>query len=154
MAKKRRSSQFKDTSQVIDIEEARKRRQEKREKQQKRMRQQTETPAEKKARARVKAGRRRKIMIYAVIIICIIAAVSTSIIQIVKLKAEYKEAEQINRQLQQQKEDLEQQVKDSDEKKFIEEEAREQLRMVKPGETVYIVPNLEENSGTTEKESE
>ena len=154
MAKKRRSSQFKDTSQVIDIEEARKKRQEKREKQQQRMRQQTETPAEKKARLRVRAGRRRKIFIYAVIILCIIAAVSTSVLQIVKLKAEYKEAEQINQQLQQQKEELEKQVEDSNKKEFIEEEAREQLRMVKPGETVYIAPNVEESSGTADKESE
>jgi len=118
------------------------------------MRQQTETPAQKKARARVKAGRRRKTIIYAAIILCIIAAVSTSIVQIVKLKAEYKEAEQMNQQLQQQKKELEQQVKDSNEKKFIEEEAREQLRMVKPGETVYIVPNIEESSGAADKESE
>lgn len=118
------------------------------------MRQQTATPAEQKTRARVKAGRRKKTIVYAVIILCIIAAIGTSIMQIVKLKAEYKEAEQTNQQLQQQKEELEQQVEDSGDKKFIEEEAREQLRMVKPGETVYIVPNNEDNTVAGDKEKE
>ena len=40
---------------------------------------------------------------------------------------------------------LEQQIKDSGKDKYIEEEARQQLRMVKPGETVYIVPNQGSN---------
>ena len=93
-------------------------------------------------------------MVYAVIILCIIAAVSTSILQIVKLKAEYKEAEQINQQLQEQKKELEQQLEASGGKDFLEEEARKQLRMIKPGETVYIVPETGENAGSSEAESE
>jgi cell division protein DivIC len=143
MAKKRRSSQFKDTSQVIDIEEARRKRQEKRQKQQRQQRleqQQREEARSRKSRASVKAGRRKKSFVYAVIILAIIAAIGTSILNIVTLKADYNEAKAENDQLVQQKKELEQQIENSGEKEYIEKEARVQLRMVKPGETVYVVP--------------
>ena len=95
MAKKRRSSQFKESSQVIDIEEARKKRQEKRQKQQRQQRleqQQREEARNRKSRASVKAGRRKKSFVYAVIIFAIIAAVGASVLNIVSLKADYNEA--------------------------------------------------------------
>ena len=156
MAKKRRSSQFKDTSQVIDIEEARRKRQEKRQKQQSRSRQQEENAQKRAAvKSRVKAGRKRKHITYAVVILCIIAAIGLSAINIISLKAEYKEAEQQKQVLMQQKEEMEQQLKDSSKDKYIEEEARQQLRMVKPGETVFIVPNQQDTqSSSADKENE
>ena len=146
MAKKRRSSQFKDTSQVIDIDEARRKRQEKRQKQQHKERRREDAQPKRAVRASVKAGRRKKHITYAVIILAIIAAIGISALNIVSLRAEYKEVELQNQQLLQQKEELEQQIKDSSKDKFVEEEARKQLRMVKPGETVYIVPNQEETT--------
>ena len=154
MAKKRRSSQFKDTSQVIDIEEARRKRQEKRQKQQKHRENQEQTAQKRAAKSRVKAGRRKKYITYTAVILFIIAVIGASVLNIITLKAEYKEAELANQQLQQQKEELEQQIKDSGKDKFIEEEARKQLRMVKPGESVYIVPNQEQPDEAAEAESE
>ena len=156
MAKKRRSSQFKDTSQVIDIEEARRKRQEKRQKQQRRERKREEMPEKRTVRASVKAGRRKKHITYAVIILAIIAAIGVSILNIISLKAEYREVEQQQQQLIQEKEALEQQLKDSSKDKYIEKEARQQLRMVKPGETVFIVPNQgqEEQAPASDKENE
>ena len=154
MAKKRRSSQFKDTSQVIDIEEARRKRQEKRQKQQQRMQQQEVITEKRPVRASIKAGRRKKTIIYAVVIFCIIAAIGMSIFNIVKLKSEYNEVEEQNQQLQQQKEALEKELKKSEDDAFIEEEARQQLRMVNPGEYVYIVPFGEASEATDNTESE
>ena len=152
MAKKRRSSQFKESSQVIDIEEARRKRQEKRKKQQDREKQAEAAIQQKRAvRSRVKAGRRKKNMVYAVIIVAIIAAIGMSVLNIVSLKADYNEAKAQNEQLTQQKKELEQQIKDSGKKEFVEKEAREQLRMVNPGETVYIVPYAEEESKAAEE---
>lgn len=154
MAKKRRSSQFKESSQVIDIEEARRKRQEKRKKQQDREKQaEAATQQRRVARSRVKAGRRKKSIVYAVIILAIIAAIGMSIWNIIALKADYNEAKAQNEQLTQQKKELEQQIEDSSKKEFIEKEAREQLRMVNPGETVYIVPYAEEETEPA-KESE
>lgn len=155
MAKKRRSSQFKDTSQVIDIEEARRKRQEKRKKQQQRTRHQEDFAKRSAEKTRVKAGRRKKHITYAVIIFAIIAAIGVSAINIISLKAEYKEAEQQHQQLLEQKTEMEQQLKDSKKDKYIEDEARQQLRMVKPGETVFIVPNQQNTEpAKADKESE
>ncbi len=153
MAKKRRSSQFKDTSQVIDIEEARRKRQEKRQKQQSRSRQQEATVQKRAVKSRVKAGRRKKHITYAVVIFCIIAAIGVSAINIISLKAEYKEALEVKNQLTEQKKAMEQQLKDSVKDKYIEEEARQQLRMVKPGETVFIVPNQQSVQPSADEES-
>ena len=154
MAKKRRSSQFKDTSQVIDIEEARRKRQEKRAKQQRRTQEQDEAVRKKQLNSRVKAGRRKKNITYAVIILCIIAAIGMSALNIISLKSEYKEVAETNKQLEEQKAELQQELEDSDQKEFVEQEAREQLRMIMPGETVYIVPNLDSGSSSSDKESE
>ena len=154
MAKKRRSSQFKDTSQVIDIEEARRKRQAKRQKQQQRIQQQEALNEKRPVRASIKAGRRKKSFIYAVVIICIIAAIGASLLHIIKLNSEYKEIEQQNQELQQQKEQLEKQLKNSKDDSFIEEEARQQLRMVNPGEYVYIVPFGNESAPAKNTESE
>lgn len=155
MAKKRRSSQFKDTSQVIDIEEARRKRQEKRKKQQIRSQQQEEMAQKRAAvKSRVKAGRRKKHITYAVIILAIIAAIGVSAINIISLKAEYNEALAEKEQLTEQKESMEQQLKDSTKDKYVEKEARQQLRMVKPGETVFMVPNQDTENKATESDKE
>lgn len=145
MAKKRRSSQFKESSQVIDIEEARKKRQEKRKKQQREQEQAAES-RNRTVRASVKARRLKKNIVYAVIILFIIAAIGASIMNILSFKADYNEAKEQNEQLTQQKKELQEQIKSSDQKDFIEKEAREQLHMVNPGETVYIVPFTEEQT--------
>ena len=126
---------------MIAIEEARRKRQEKRQKQQKhRDLQEQLTQQRRAARSRVKAGRRKKVMTYAVVILCIIAAIGASIWNIIALKADYNEAKAVNQQLTEEKNALKEQLENSDKDKFIEDEARLQLRMVKPGETVYIVP--------------
>lgn len=152
MAKKRRSSQFKESSQVIDIEEARRKRQEKRKKQQDREKQaEAATQKRRAARSRVKAGRRKKSIVYAVIIIAIIAAIGMSALNIITLKADYKEAKAENDRLTEQKKELEQQIKDSGKNEYVEKEARDKLRMVIPGETVYIVPYAEETTKATEE---
>ena len=75
-----------------------------------------------------------------------------SILNIVSLKADYNEAKAQNEQLLQEKKELEQQIKSSGEKDFIEKEARDQLRMVNPGETVYIVPFAEKVTEETDKD--
>lgn len=141
MAKKRRSSQFKDTSQVIDIEEARKKRQEKREKQRRRSSKSQNAEKNQSVRARVKAGRRKKRMLYAVIILAIIAAVGMSVYNVVSLKVDQREIKKEQQELLHQKEQLEQQIEESDQPKFIEDTARQVLKMVNPGETIYIIDN-------------
>lgn len=138
MAKKRRSSQFKDSSQVIDIDEARRKRQEKRKKQQMQAKAQEEGKP-RAVRASIKAGRRKRKALYAVIILAIIAAIGMSVANIVSLKAEQREAKEEQQRLLEQKQQLEQQLDESDEPAYIDDAAREMLRMINPGETIYVV---------------
>ena len=143
MAKKRRSSQFKDSSQVIDIDEARRKRQEKRKKQQK-LAQAQEEGKNRTVRASIKAGRRKRKALYAVIILMIIAAIGMSIANIVSLKAEQREAKEEQQRLLDEKKQLEQQLDESNEPAYIEDAAREMLRMIDPGETIYVVDPAED----------
>ena len=155
MSKKRRSSQFKDSSQVIDIQEARKKRQEKRQKQQQRAAKQAEAAEKKPVRAAARARQRRRKIIVAAIALAFIAAIGMSIFNIVSLKAEQKEALEQQKQLQQEKEELQQQLENSSDPDYIEEEAREQLRLVDPGEKIYVVPSVgdtKEEEKTSESE--
>lgn len=158
MAKKRRSSQFKDTSQVIDIEEARKKRQEKRNKQHRQAASQQEGKS-RTVRASIKAGRRKRKALYAVIIVLIIAAIGMSVLNIISLKAEQKEAKAEQERLLDEKKQLEQQLEESSTPAYIEDAARETLRMINPGETIYVIPyeknNVsDQNKDKTDKERE
>ena len=146
---------FKNFAGFSVLEKIQKDKQEKRKKQQQRTRHQEEFAKRSAEKTRVKAGRRKKHITYAVIIFAIIAAIGLSAINIISLKAEYKEAEQQHQQLLEQKAEMEQQLKDSKKDKYIEDEARQQLRMVKPGETVFIVPNQQNTEPSkADKESE
>lgn len=145
MAKKRRSSQFKDSSQVIDIEEARRKRQEKRSRQHKRSAAAARMAAKAPVRASVKQARRRRGLVYAAIILAIIAVVGMSVFNIVSLKQEQKEIKKQQEELKEQKAQLEEELKLLSDPEYIEEQARAQLRLVMPGEKIYVFPSLEDS---------
>lgn len=152
MAKKRRSSQFKDSSQVIDIEEARRKRQEKRRRQ--RGKQSGAAPAqEKTVRASVRQNKRRRTIIYTAIIVAIIAVVGMSVYNIVSLKQEQKETKVQNQKLKEQKASLQKQLEKLDDPEYIEDQARAQLRLVMPGENIYVFPSLDEEDSKSQKEN-
>lgn len=154
MAKKRRSSQFKDSSQVIDIEEARKKRQEKRSRQHKRSEAMQKVVDKKPVRASIKNAKRRRSLIYAAIILAIIAVVSISIFNIVSLKQEQKEIKKQQQELKEQRAQLQEELEQLNDPDYIEEQARAQLRLVMPGEKIYVFPSLEdqEKDDTQEKD--
>ena len=146
MARKRRSKQFKRSSRVIDMDAARQQRLEKRQREQIEVPQEQTTSDERKMRRvralRRKQGRKRLIVFAAAVILIVFLGVS--VIDIIKLKAEEHE---VLKQQEQLKEDL----KEADDEQNIEDQAREKLKLTKPGETVYI-PDSEEPEGTgTEK---
>lgn len=151
MAKKRRSSQFKDSSQVIDIEEARRKRQEKRRRQ--RGKQSGAAVQEKTVRASIRQNKRRRTLIYTAIIVAIIAVVGMSVYNIVSLKQEQKETKAQNEKLKEQKASLQKQLEKLDDSEYIEEQARAQLRLVMPGENIYVFPSLDEEKAEAQKEN-
>ncbi len=145
MAKKRRSTQFKRSSRVIDMDEARQQRLEKREKTQIEVPQERTASDERKMKRmralRRKQGRHRVIIILASVVL--IFFLSFSVFDILKLKAEEHDALKKQEQLKAQQEQLKEDLKDVDSEENIEDQAREKLKLTKPGETIYI-PDSEE----------
>lgn len=138
MAKRKRSKQFKDTSQVIDIEEARRKRQEKRSRQHKKGRLNQRPASERPVRASVKQARKRRSIIYAAIIFAIVAVIGVSVYNIVTLKQEQKELIRQQQELKEQKAELKEELEQLSNPAYIEEQARTQLRLVLPGEDIYV----------------
>ena len=141
MAKRRsRSRQFKRSSRVIDMDEARQERLEKREKaQEEEIREQTasdERRLKRKRAVRRKQSRRRLIVLgvaaFLIVMLCI------SIVNILQLKSEEREALKKQEQLKAKQEQMQEELKDADSDENIEDQAREKLKLTKPGETIYI----------------
>ena len=153
MARKRRSKQFKRSSRVIDMDAARQQRLEKRQREQIEVPPEQTTSDERKMRRvralRRKQGRKRLVVFAAAVILIVFLGVS--VIDIIKLKAEEHEVLKQQEQLKAQQEQLKEDLKEADNEQNIEDQAREKLKLTKPGETVYI-PDSEEPEGTgTEK---
>ncbi len=142
---RRRSKQFKRSSRIIDMDEARQERIEKREKlQAEELRERTasdERRLKRKRAIRKKQSRRRLLIIGVTIILLILLGVS--VFNILKLKSEEREALKKQEQLKAKQEQMQEDLKDADSEENIEDQAREKLKLVKPGETIYI-PDSEE----------
>lgn len=144
--KKRRSREFKNGSQVIDLEEARQRRKQKR-----------EEAAEKKSKGRKtksivterqagKKARRRLVYFFAFLFIaCMIGA---SVFNVISLKMAESQTVKENKELMEQKKRLETIYSQVNSPEYIEQQARQQLKMIKPGEILYVLPD--KKKGTTD----
>ncbi|MBR0598320.1 FtsB family cell division protein [Sinanaerobacter chloroacetimidivorans] len=137
--KKRRSKVYKNSSQVIDIEEARKGRKLKREAAIEKKNKVKKTKAVVTERQAGKKARRR--MIYFAVFLVIIGLISASAINIVTLKINEAKALEEQQALLKQKERLETELSQINSPEYIEQQARQQLRMVKPGEILYVLPD-------------
>lgn len=137
--KKRRSREFKSSSQVINIEEARRERKkkrkdaaEKRGKSPKTKQIVTERQAGKKARRR---------MVYFFVFLFILCIIGVSAFNIVNLKLTEARTMKEQQALLEQKDKLEKVYSQVNSPEYIEQQARQQLRMIKPGEILYVLPD-------------
>lgn len=137
--KKRRSREFKSSSQVIDIEDARRERKkkrneaaEKRGKAQKTKQIVTERQAGKKARRR---------MVYFFIFLFILCLIGVSAFNIISLKLTEAKTIKEQQELLEQKDKLEKIYSQVNSPEYIEQQARQQLRMIRPGEILYVLPD-------------
>ena len=175
--KKRRSSKFKDSSTVIDMEQARKERQQRQEKRtqernikEERERSKKERKEERRAARPTRSGRsaealqeapertgtlgerqgrrkmalrrrrnqRRAIAVAAVLfIVCILCY---SVGHTLVLKHDLHVAKKEQAAYQEEKEQLEKDLKQINDLQNLEEQARDQMRLIRPGETLYISP--------------
>ncbi|MEG0156522.1 MAG: septum formation initiator family protein [Anaerovoracaceae bacterium] len=122
------------TSGVIDFEQAR----EEREKEKK--------AKSFKAKHRRSIKKVRRTLVYFIIISSLVAMVGFSLYHIISLKIEARDLEAQRVALEKQKADLEAEKETVNEPEYIEQQARKLLRLIMPGETLYILPTEEGES--------
>ena len=146
MGKMRRSRTFKKESEnnVIDIDEAREKRREKR-------KQEREKKAEKQLKTekavvsqRRRVRERRRKMIYVLVFAVVVGVIVYSVWNIRTLKEREAQAQAELAAKQEEKERLQLELEQVESEDAVEQEAREQLHMIRPGETVYILPSQDE----------
>ncbi len=137
MRKRRRSREFK-SNQVIDMEAARRERRERRQLAAASKQQKMKQPRQELSRRQVVKNWRRRI-VYIGIFIIIGVIIGVSAYNVISLKAEEAAARAQLEALEQEKRTLEEELSIVDSKEYIEQKAREDLRMILPGETLYVL---------------
>jgi len=108
------------------------------------------------SKARHRAARRRRRIVIAVFLLvglAVFASVGRSIVNLVELQAEKSETEAKLAQLQRQKGSLEEELQLVNTDEYVEQQARSELKMVKPGEILFLMTG-EGTTEYTEKEPE
>lgn len=141
--KKKRSREFKNSDKVIDIEQARAARRSKRKLEQEKKANRTRRFAPEPQSERKANQRNRKTLVYCGAILFIVVILGFSIFNVYSVKKEYEKTLAEHNALLKTKEDLQEELKHVNEPDYIEQQAREQLKMVKPGEVMYILPQAE-----------
>jgi len=109
----------------------------------------------KNKKVRINKGR----IILTVIVVVLIAVVGMSIKNVFDLRAEQKKLQHEQKLLLQEKEALKEELKNVNDLDYIEEQARIQLRMIKPGEILYITEstlkdNIKAGKSNTENDED
>ncbi|GAB1475935.1 hypothetical protein MASR2M70_07670 [Bacillota bacterium] len=147
MPKRRRSREFKN-NRVIDIEIARQERRERRKQSaESRSGKEKHTSNEPTRRQTVKSIRRRAV--YSLVIILLFAVMGVSLFNVITLRMEKAEAEAKLLSLENEKKALQEELSKAGSKEYIEQQAREQLRMIMPGEVLYVLKESEKAEDET-----
>ena len=134
-----RSRDFHRNNEVIDFDQAReKRRRSRAEKAERVYQARKEAPSQRKA-----AKHRRRLLIYAAVIIFVIAAVSVSAVEIISLEKEKAQLAAEQAELKKELEAARDELSNTDDPDYIEQQVREKLNMVYPGEIIYVSPDEE-----------
>ena len=78
-------------------------------------------------------------LLFRVVIVVLVCVTALSIRKIVLLKIEQSELKEQQKVLKEKRTKLKNELKNIDDKNYIEEQARKQLNMVKPGEILYMI---------------
>lgn len=143
--KKRRSRAYKNSDKVINLEQARVLRHEKRKQVVAKKQNKAKKSASVELSERKVNKRNRKRLIYFFIILAIMVVIGMSIFHVYSLRKEYENIIVYNKELKDEKQDIIEELGNVNNPEYIEQQAREQLKMIKPGEILYILPH--ENAG-------
>ena len=78
-------------------------------------------------------------LLFRVVIVVLVCVTALSIRKIVLLKIEQSELKEQQKALKEKRTKLKNELKNIDDKNYIEKQARKQLNMVKPGEILYMI---------------
>ncbi len=99
---------------------------------------------EERKKKRVGAQKRRRRLIYLAVFAVALVIVFFTVQNLITLKMEERELLQQQRELEARKAELEEELTQVEEQDYIEQQAREQLHMIKPGEILYLLPDHDE----------
>ena len=103
---------------------------------------------------RRKTKKRRRVGIYALVIVVILAIFGLLLHNVISLKMEQHELQAKKEQLEQKKKELQEEKKAVSDNDYIEEQARKQLKMIKPGEILYVLPDDDDKSNDPKKDGD
>ena len=134
-----RSRDFHRNNEVIDFDQAReKRRRARAEKAERVYQARKEAPSQRKS-----AKKRRRLLIYAAVIVLVVAAISVSAVEIISLEKEKAQLATEQAELKKELEAAKDELANTDDPDYIEQQVREKLNMVYPGEIIYVSPDEE-----------
>ena len=134
-----RSRDFHRNNEVIDFDQAReKRRRARAEKAERVYQARKEAPSQRKA-----AKKKRRLLIYATVIVLVVAAISVSAVEIISLEKEKAQLATEQAELKKELEAAKDELANTDDPDYIEQQVREKLNMVYPGEIIYVSPDEE-----------
>ena len=134
-----RSRDFHRNNEVIDFDRAReKRRRARAEKAERVYQARKEAPSQRKA-----AKKKRRLLIYAAVIVLVVAAISVSAVEIISLENEKAQLATEQAELKKELEAAKDELANTDDPDYIEQQVREKLNMVYPGEIIYVSPDEE-----------
>ncbi|MBE6031550.1 MAG: septum formation initiator family protein [Clostridiales bacterium] len=142
--KPRRSREFRKNSSVIDMEEARRERRERRAAAIAEARAAEEAKAEnariREEKAKKRARKLRRKLVYTGVILVVLVTIVFSLGNIVSLLHERQQLRNEQEMLIETRDKLIRELENVNNPEYIEQQARSQLRLVMPGEVLYILP--------------
>ena len=135
----RRSREFNKNNKVIDFEEAREARKKKRE-EVARERQASKREKREEPSRRTISQKNRARNFFAALMIIVVAVIGFSVFNIISVNQQLAEAIAEKDRLTDEKESLESELENVDNQEYVEQQARILLKMIKPGEIYYVVP--------------
>ena len=134
-----RSRDFHRNNEVIDLDQAREKgRRARAEKAERVYQARKEAPSQRKA-----AKKKRRLLIYAAVIVLVVAAISVSAVEIISLEKEKAQLATEQAELKKELETAKDELANTDDPDYIEQQVREKLNMVYPGEIIYVSPDEE-----------
>ncbi|MGI6721193.1 MAG: cell division protein FtsL [Anaerovoracaceae bacterium] len=156
---KGRIEKFNRNAQIVDFKRAQKEKQReekaarkaRRAEQRRIAREEPVSEFDKKLKKRLNSKHKRKNLIVLAIVVVLALVIGFSTYNTVNLKLEQHKLLSRQEQLEQKKKDLKQELSTVNDDDYIEQQARKQLKLIMPGETLYILPD-DKNAGKSSNE--